>query len=171
MKTLRNFLVAMTVILLATPTVMAQTDTAVEDTTQVVTLTAENGEAVGSALSSLYSQFKQAGQLDMKNPVNIANVVTIANNTKGISKTKDVADFVSGLVSSSKGLITDENVSAVLSTLGSLSSLDLGALGGGTAKVAVSGLLSKVGVKSGKGNDGESSKASSILTGLFNGLK
>ena len=166
MKTIRNFLVAMAVIMLATPAVMAQTDT-----TETVTLTAENGEAVGSALSSLYSQFKQAGQLDMKNPANIANVVAIANNTKGISKTNEVSDFVSGLVSSSKGLITDENVSTVISSLGALSNLDLSALGGGTAKAAVSGLLSKVGVKSGKGNEGESSKASSILTGLFNGLK
>lgn len=161
-------------------TVMAQTETvetlrtdntATPGTADTVALSKENGEAAGAALAKLYSQFKSDGKLDMTNPANITNTVTLASNVKDLAKTKDVSSFVSGLISGSKNLINDSNVSSVLSALESISKLDLKSIGGGSVKAAASGLLSKLGAKTNTDASGDSVEASGILANLFGKLK
>ena len=139
-------------------------------TDDTATLSKENGEAAGAALAQLYSQFKANGKLDMTSPANIANTVSLASNIKNLTKTKDVTSFVSGLISGSKNLVNDSNVSSVLSALEAISELDLKSLGGGSVKAAASGLLSKLGGKTNTNAGGDSAEASGILAKLFSKL-
>ena len=164
MKKIKILLVALAAVMLATPcvTVMAQTETA-----ETATLSTENGEAAGAALAKLYSQFKKDGKLDMTNPANITNMLTLASNIKDLAKTKDVTSFVNGLVSGSKNMVNDSNVSSVLPALKSISKLDLKSIGGGSVKAAASGLLSKLGGKPAADAGGDSAEASGILATLF----
>lgn len=175
-------IITLIAMLLACPcfTVMAQTETvktlgadntATPGAADAVALSKENGEAAGAALAKLYSKFKEDGKLDMTNPANIANTVTLASNVKDLAKTKDVSSFVSGLISGSKNLINDSNVSSVLSALESISKLDLKSIGGGSVKAAASGLLSKLGAKTKTDAGGDSAEASGILAKLFSKLK
>lgn len=153
------------------------------------TLTSTNGNSAGGALLSLYSQYKTDGKLDMTNPNNIANLITLANNIKGLANMTNTKSFLSGLIQGSKSLVNANNQSNVLSTLSSLSNLDLSSLAGNAAKTAAtaaatkaaSGLLSKL--KSGASNaaqqantavntasDKAVSSATSLLSGLFGSL-
>lgn len=135
---------------------------------KVDTLTEENGNAVGKALSNLYSQYRKSGSVEITNPSNIVNLGTLAKNLANFKGTKDKAPFVKGLVASSKGMVTNENANKVLDCLGAISSLDLSSISGG----AVNGLLSKFGGKSKSGsNNNEASGAASILDGFFKGLE
>lgn len=170
---MKHFIVTLVAVLLASQcfTVMAQTETAgtpaAADTTA---LTKENGEAAGAALAKLYSKFKEDGKMDMTSPANLKNTVTLASNVKDLPKTKDVSSFAKGLISGSKNLVNDSNVSNVLSALEAISELDLKSIGGGSAKAAASGLLSKFGGKSKAATGGDSAEASGILANLFNKL-
>lgn len=178
---MKPFTITLVAMLLACPcfTVMAQTETVetlktnpgTPQTTDTVALSKENGEAAGAALAKLYSRFKADGKVDMTNPENITNTVTLASNVKDFAKTKDVSSFTSGLISGSKNLVNDSNVSDVLSVLESISELDLKSIGGGSIKSAASGLLSKFGGKKSTNTGGDASEASGILAKLFSNLK
>lgn len=171
---MKPFLVTLVAMIFASPcvTVMAQTESiGTLGTTETATLNTKNGESAGAALANLYSQFKKDGKLDMTNPANITNTVTLASNVKDLSKTKDVSSFVNGLISGSKNLINDSNVSSVLSALESISKLDLKSIGGDSVKAAASGLLSKFGAKTNTDAGGDSVEASGILANLFGKLK
>lgn len=170
---MKPFLVTLLAILFASPcvTVMAQTETVdTLGTAQATALSKENGEAAGAALAKLYSQYKADGKLDMAKPANIANTVTLASNVKNLAETKDVTSFAGGLISGSKSLINDSNISSVLTALESISKLDLKSIGGGSVKGAASGLLSKLTGKASTGASGDSAEASGILAKLFNKL-
>lgn len=147
---------------------MAQDTNDSQENTEEKTLTEENGKAVGIALSNLYSQYKDAGSVEITNPSNIVNIGSLAKNLANFKSTNDKSPFVKGLVASSKGMITDENANKVLECLGAISDLDLSSITGGVT----GGLLSKFGVKSKSGsNNKEASGVASILNGFFEGLK
>lgn len=154
------------------------------------TLTSTNGNSAGGALLSLYTQFKADGKLDMTNPNNIANLIKLANNIKGLANNTNTKSFLSGLIQGSKNLVNTSNQSNVLGTLASLSKLDLSSLAGDAAKTAATtaatkaatGLLSKI--KTGAASatqqadaavnaasDKAVSAATSLLSGLFGSLK
>ena len=166
----------------------AQDSTSQQST--VPALTASNGNSAGSALLSLFTQYKADGKLDMTNPTNIANLITLANNIKGLAAAKNTGSFLSGLISGSKNLVNKSNQTNVLSTLSSLSNLDLSSLSSTAAKSAATaaatsaakGLLSKVknsastaaGQTASTANTASNSalsSATSLLTGLFGTLK
>lgn len=140
-------------------------------------LTSSNGIQAGVALLSLYTQYKSTGTIDLKNADNIKNILTIAQNIKGLKNATaqtNTTDFVSGLISGSKNLVTQDNSSTVLSSLKSLSNVDVSQLASAAASSAASGALSKL--ASAKQNASETtssavSSASSILTSLFGVLK
>ena len=52
-----------------------------------------NGKAAGSALKSLYTQYKADGKLDMSNLNNILNMSTLASNVKGLKEMTDKSAF------------------------------------------------------------------------------
>lgn len=92
-----------------------------------------NGKAAGSALKSLYTQYKADGKLDMSNLNNIMNAATLASNVKGLKeqtdKTTFYKDFASGLILGSDKLVSETNVSSVMSGLTSLATdVDLSSL-------------------------------------------
>lgn len=170
---MKPFLVTLLAMIFASPcvTVMAQTETVgTLGASETTTLSTENGESAGAALAKLYSQFKKDGKLDLANPANITNTVILASNITNLAKTKDVSAFTSGLISGSKNLVNDSNVSSVLSALESISKLDLKSIGGDSVKAAASGLLSKLGGKQSTGVGGDSAEASGILAKLFSNL-
>jgi hypothetical protein len=83
-----------------------------------------NGKAAGSALKSLYTQYKADGKLDMSNLNNIMNAATLATNVKGLKgqtdKTTFYKDFASGLILGSENLVTSATSSNVMSGLSNL---------------------------------------------------
>lgn len=139
-------------------------------------LSTNNGSFAGKALLGLYTQYKADGKLDLANPTNLANLATLAKNIKNLAQTAKTANFVKGLISGSKNLVNNDNSSTVLSSLKSLSKLDLSALQG--AAVSKSGdaaknVLNTLGSAAANASSSSATKekAASILTNLFNKLK
>ena len=92
-----------------------------------------NGKAAGSALKSLYTQYKADGKLDMSNLNNVLNMTTLASNVKGLKGMTDKStfykDFAAGLIAGSGNLVTQNNSVAVMSGLTNLvNNVDLSAL-------------------------------------------
>mgnify|MGYP006969215323 CR=1 FL=1 len=90
-----------------------------------------NGKAAGSALKSLYTQYKADGKnLNMTNMQNMLNLASLATNVQGL-KTADAAykkDFVKGLILGSTNLVTNNNSTSVLSSLTNFAKMDLSSL-------------------------------------------
>ena len=106
---------------------------ATSSTTTTESAGTTNGKAAGSALKSLYTQYKADGKLDMSNLNNIMNAATLATNVKGLKgqsdKTTFYKDFAAGLILGSNNLVSQTNSTAVMSGLTSLvNNVDLSAL-------------------------------------------
>ena len=145
---------------------------ATSSTTTTESAGTTNGKAAGSALKSLYTQYKADGKLDMSNLNNIMNAATLATNVKGLKgqtdKTTFYKDFASGLIAGSGNLVTQNNSAAVMSGLTSLvNNVDLSAL---TDKAA--GAQQQAAALQGKGTEATQSLSSikdsvSSILGLF----
>lgn len=92
-------------------------------------LTQSNGSSAGKALLSLYTQYKTSGKIDLTNIETISNVLTLANNIKGLNRNTSTTSFVKGLISGSKNLVNQRNSTSVLKSLTSIAGLDLSSLG------------------------------------------
>ena len=106
---------------------------ATSSTTTTESAGTTNGKAAGSALKSLYAQYKADGKLDMSNLNNIMNAATLATNVKGLKgqtdKTTFYKDFASGLILGSENLVTSATSSNVMSGLSNLANnVDLSSL-------------------------------------------
>ncbi len=80
------------------------------------------GQGAGNALQALYNQYKADGnKYDYKNMQNILNTVTLLANCEGLKENyKDKAylkEFGKGMVASSLGLVTQNNVETVTNSL------------------------------------------------------
>ena len=80
------------------------------------------GQGAGTALQSLYAQYKADGKkFDYKNMQNILNTVQLVANCEGLKEnyktTSYLAEFGKGLVAGSLGLVTQNNVGTVTNTL------------------------------------------------------
>lgn len=80
------------------------------------------GQGAGTAILNLYNQYKADGnKYDYKNMQNILNTVTLLANCEGLKTNyKDqtyLKDFGKGLIASSLGLVTQENVTTVTNSL------------------------------------------------------
>lgn len=80
------------------------------------------GQGAGNALHALYTQFKADGnKYDYKNMQNILNTVTLVANCEGLKENyKDktyLTEFGKGMIASSLGLVTQNNVESVTSSL------------------------------------------------------
>ena len=76
------------------------------------------GQGAGTALLNLYNQYKADGnKYDYKNMQNILNTVSLIANCEGLkSNYKDktyLKDFGKGMIASSLGLVTQDNVESV----------------------------------------------------------
>lgn len=107
----------------------AQSTTTTTATTATTTTTAQNtnaavsaGQGAGNALLNLYNQYKADGnKYDYKNMQNVLNTVTLVANCEGLKdnykNTTYLKEFGKGLVASSLGLVTQDNVEAVTNSL------------------------------------------------------
>lgn len=92
-------------------------------TTNTATVSATNaGQGAGNALLNLYNQYKADGnKYDYKNMQNALNCVTLLANCEGLKdnyKNKTyLKEFGQGMVSSSLGLVTENNVEQVTNSL------------------------------------------------------
>ena len=183
MKSIKLFAVIAAAFLLIAPFQSAKAQSSLNLGNLVSGLTSANGSSAGSALLKLYTQYKSAGKIDLTDPTTITNLLTLANNIKGLNETDsktDLSSFVSGLISGSKNLVNNGNSSSVLKTLKSISGLDLSSLGDAAASAALStaksGLLSKLGGSSnsatsaGAADDSAAKQAGNMLTKLFKTL-
>ena len=177
MKTLKIIATAFIIALAFSPISKAQSSILSGATSL---LTAKNGNSAGSALLSLYSNYKADGKIDLNKTANIQSILTLVQNIKGVQDQKDNANFIGGLISGSKDLINKKNSSAALNALGQIASLDLSSLGkqaaSAAASKAVSGALSKLGASSGSSaasvaDNTNAAQATSILSSLFKKLK
>ena len=94
-----------------------------QTTTQTATTTTpanaqSAGQGAGNALLALYNQYKADGnKYDYKNMQNILNTVSLIANCEGLkSNYKDktyLKDFGKGMIASSLGLVTQDNVESV----------------------------------------------------------
>ena len=80
------------------------------------------GQGAGNALLNLYNQYKADGnKYDYKNMQNALNAVSLLANCEGLKDNyKDrtyLSDFGKGLISSSLGLVTQNNVESVTNSL------------------------------------------------------
>ena len=96
-------------------------------TTQTTAATQTNaaqtaGQGAGNALLGLYNQYKADGnKYDYQNMQNILNTVTLIANCEGLKDNyKDktyLSEFGKGMIASSLGLVTQNNVEAVTNNL------------------------------------------------------
>ena len=125
------------IILFATAIMMAgcgfmQNSTSTNTTAQPAqtTVTTQNagnaamtaGQGTGNAIMALYKQYKADGnKYDYKNMQNALNTVTLIANCEGLKDNyKDKAylsEFGKGMIASSLGLVTQNNVEAVTNSL------------------------------------------------------
>ena len=80
------------------------------------------GQGAGTALLNLYNQYKADGnKYDYKNMQNILNTVTLVANCEGLKTNfKDktyLKDFGKGMIASSLGVVTQNNVESVTNSL------------------------------------------------------
>ena len=80
------------------------------------------GQGAGNAMLALYNQYKADGnKYDYKNMQNVLNTVTLIANCEGLKDNyKDKtyrSEFGKGLVASSLGLVTQNNVETVTNSL------------------------------------------------------
>ena len=98
-------------------------------TTTTTATTAQNsnaamtaGQGAGNALMNLYNQYKADGnKYDYKNMQNALNTVTLLANCEGLKdnykNTTYLKEFGKGMVASSLGLVTQNNVETVTNNL------------------------------------------------------
>lgn len=91
------------------------------------------GTNAGSAILSLYKNYKAAGKLDMSNTSNILSAIQLATSALQIKDNyKDAGfykDFATGMVASATNLITNNNVGNTINTLVNTDFSSLSALG------------------------------------------
>jgi len=80
------------------------------------------GQGAGGALLNLYNQYKADGnKYDYKNMQNVLNTVTLLTNCEGLKTnykdTEYLKDFGKGMIASSLGLVTQNNVETVTNSL------------------------------------------------------
>jgi len=104
-------------------------NTTAESTTATTTTTSQTsntavtaGQGAGNALLAIYNQYKADGnKYDYKNMQNILNTVTLVANCEGLKENyKDksyLTEFGKGMVASSLGLVTQNNVETVTNSL------------------------------------------------------
>lgn len=77
-----------------------------------------SGATCGRALVSLYKNYKQYGQIDMSNGVNLSNILAVTAGYKALKNNKSEAGyraaFTKGMISAGQGLITTENVGTIV---------------------------------------------------------
>ena len=91
-------------------------------TTQTGTAAMTAGQGAGNALLALYNQYKADGnKYDYKNLQNAANTITLIANCEGLKENyKDktyLSEFGKGMVASSLGLVTQNNVQNITNSL------------------------------------------------------
>lgn len=79
------------------------------------------GQGAGNALLNLYNQYKADGKYDYQNMQNILNTVTLVANCEGLKSnykdTEYLKDFGKGMIASSLGLVTQNNMETVTNSL------------------------------------------------------
>ena len=92
-----------------------------QKTTQTGNAAVSAGQGAGNALQALYTQYKADGKYDYKNMQNILNTVTLVANCEGLKENyKDktyLTEFGKGMIASSLGLVTQNNVQTVTNSL------------------------------------------------------
>ena len=101
-----------------TTTTTTTTTTTSTDTNAAMTA----GQGAGNALMNLYKQYKADGnKYDYKNMQNVLNTVTLVANCEGLKEnfknTTYLKEFGKGMVASSLGLVTQDNVEQVTNSL------------------------------------------------------
>lgn len=90
-------------------------------TTSVSSNAQSAGQGAGSALHALYTQYKADGKYDYTNLQNAMNTVSLLSNCQGLKEnyknTTYLKDFGKGLIASSLGLVTQNNVQTVTNSL------------------------------------------------------
>lgn len=99
----------------------SQATTSSQKTTQTGNAAVSAGQGAGNALQALYTQYKADGKYDYKNMQNILNTVTLVANCEGLKENyKDktyLKEFGKGMIASSMGLVTQNNVQTVTNSL------------------------------------------------------
>lgn len=98
-----------------------QSTTTSQQTAQMGNAAMTAGQGAGNALQALYTQYKADGKYDYKNMQNALNTVTLLANCEGLKDNyKDktyLTEFGKGLIASSLGLVTQNNVSTITNSL------------------------------------------------------
>ena len=98
-----------------------QSTTTSQKTAQTGNAAVSAGQGAGNALQALYAQYKADGKYDYKNMQNILNPVTLVANCEGLKDNyKDktyLKEFGKGMIASSLGLVTQNNVQTVTNSL------------------------------------------------------
>lgn len=99
----------------------SQATTSSQKTTQTGNAAVSAGQGAGNALQALYTQYKADGKYDYKNMQNVLNTVTLVANCEGLKENyKDktyLKEFGKGMIASSLGLVTQNNVQTVTNSL------------------------------------------------------
>ena len=93
-----------------------------QTSSQQATTALSSGQGAGDALYNLYRQFRADGnKYDIQNMQNVLNTVTLIANCQGLKtnyKNKEyLSDFGKGMIAGSLGLVTQNNVEKVTTSL------------------------------------------------------
>lgn len=93
-----------------------------QTSSQQATTALSSGQGAGDALYNLYRQFRADGnKYDIQNMQNVLNTVTLIANCQGLKtnyKDKEyLSDFGKGMIAGSLGLVTQNNVEKVTTSL------------------------------------------------------
>ncbi len=101
------------------------------------------GSTLGTAISSLYGQYKQNGSIPLTNVSNLLLMQQVINNAdvykKNYTDSQFLGSFASGLVTGSNNLVNSSNQSSVLSNV-----LNIANSGASVASPTTSGVMDSV---------------------------
>ena len=172
MKALKIIAVAALAATLCTSCSMLFGNSASTSTSTQTEATSSNGLAAGTALLSIFNQYKTDGKIDLSNINNILNLATLISNVGTLKNTINTSAFTDGLISGSKNLVSSANAADVVSQLASLSGINLSQVTNAAssftanASSAVSTASTQINEKS-----AGVSKALNTLNSIFNTVK
>lgn len=160
------------VMAIAATLVMASSCGSAAGTSATTSAAYKNGSTTGSALKTLYTQYKADGnKLNMNNAQNLLALASLASNVNGLKgqgkESGFYKDFAKGLVVGSSNLVTSNNSSSIMSGLTNLAGMDLSGLAGAASNASSKASSTASNVSSAISNASEIANSVSGILGLF----
>ncbi|MDD3079889.1 MAG: hypothetical protein PHH37_12415 [Paludibacter sp.] len=124
MKNIINIILVLSVIAFGSCSSASKLSTVISSNETSATTVGTN---CGTALSKLYSQYKESGKINLNNSSTLLSLTELGTYYTELKNNKSNASYISsfgkGLMNGSNGLITNTNVTSTINSLASLTGL------------------------------------------------